>query len=232
MGLCGTGKTPSPVLKRLARADDLDDMITQVMTAACGVTINCARCHDHKLDPITQDEYYGLWAVFSGVKRADRLISAHEEEQLQSRRRELSEKLKAAHTQLSMLRGDGLSLADIVSGGDGYRNGSKNNGIDPLTGNIQTEKRGFLDGAIANRFLPSSVRFVDGVVIPNGGNGPIPISSTGLTRCRTAGNISKGVGRCSQRSRECSFFHDTRWDRLQYRIASAPVAACQCGNHI
>ncbi len=156
-------------------------MITQVMTAACGVTINCARCHDHKLDPITQDEYYGLWAVFSGVKRADRLISAHEEEQLQSRRRELSEKLKAAHTQLSMLRGDGLSLADIVSGGDGYRNGSKNNGIDPLTGNIQTEKRGFLDGAIANRFLPSSVRFVDGVVIPNGGNGPIPISSTGLT---------------------------------------------------
>ena len=56
-------ETKSEVLRRAARADDL---VTQVMTAACGVTVNCARCHDHKLDPIPTRDYYGLWAVFAG----------------------------------------------------------------------------------------------------------------------------------------------------------------------
>ncbi|MFM8537458.1 MAG: DUF1549 domain-containing protein [Planctomycetaceae bacterium] len=68
----GQVETKSDVLRRQARADDLDDMVTQVMTATCGVTINCARCHDHKLDPVPQREYYGLVAVFAGVRRAER----------------------------------------------------------------------------------------------------------------------------------------------------------------
>src|SRR5262249_18838028 len=36
------------------------------------VTIHCARCHDHKFDPITQRDYYRLQAVFAGVERGDR----------------------------------------------------------------------------------------------------------------------------------------------------------------
>ena len=58
----GQVETKSDVLKRAARAGDLDDMVTQVITSTIGITINCARCHDHKLDPITQQEYYRLWA--------------------------------------------------------------------------------------------------------------------------------------------------------------------------
>jgi hypothetical protein len=49
------------------RADDLDDLITATGTAFLGLTVNCARCHDHKFDPITQRDYYGLQAVFAGV---------------------------------------------------------------------------------------------------------------------------------------------------------------------
>ena len=78
----GQAETPSPVLKRQARADDLDDLVTQVITATCGVTIQCARCHDHKLDPISQREYYGLWAVFAGVKRGDRALPTRDTEKV------------------------------------------------------------------------------------------------------------------------------------------------------
>jgi mono/diheme cytochrome c family protein len=61
---------------RQQRVDDLDDMITATGTAFLGLTANCARCHDHKFDPITQKDYYGLQAVFAGVKHAARTIPA------------------------------------------------------------------------------------------------------------------------------------------------------------
>jgi len=54
------------------RADDLDDMITATGTTFLGLTIQCARCHDHKFDPIAQKDYYGLQAVFAGVKHGER----------------------------------------------------------------------------------------------------------------------------------------------------------------
>jgi hypothetical protein len=53
----GQVETASPALNRAARADDLDDMVTQVMATSIGLTVNCARCHDHKLDPILQKQY-------------------------------------------------------------------------------------------------------------------------------------------------------------------------------
>jgi mono/diheme cytochrome c family protein len=56
------------------RADDLDDMITTTGTTFLGLTIQCARCHDHKFDPITQKDYYGIKAVFAGVNHAVRTV--------------------------------------------------------------------------------------------------------------------------------------------------------------
>jgi hypothetical protein len=51
---------------------DRDDIVATVMSTFVSSTVHCARCHDHKFDPITQAEYYGLQAVFAGVGRADR----------------------------------------------------------------------------------------------------------------------------------------------------------------
>jgi mono/diheme cytochrome c family protein len=47
--------------------DELDDILTTTSKAFLGLTINCARCHDHKIDPIPQTDYYGMLAFFADV---------------------------------------------------------------------------------------------------------------------------------------------------------------------
>jgi hypothetical protein len=58
--------------RQIGRYIDRDDMVSTVMSTFVSMTVHCARCHDHKFDPISQDDYYGLQAVFAGVDRADR----------------------------------------------------------------------------------------------------------------------------------------------------------------
>ncbi len=58
--------------KEITRVLDRDDMVTVAMSSLVSMTAHCARCHDHKFDPISQDDYYSLQAVFAGVDRADR----------------------------------------------------------------------------------------------------------------------------------------------------------------
>jgi hypothetical protein len=50
---------------------DRDDLVTQTMGAFVSTTANCARCHAHKFDPITQEDYYALQAVFAGIGKGD-----------------------------------------------------------------------------------------------------------------------------------------------------------------
>lgn len=50
---------------------DRDDIVTQTMAAFVSTTANCARCHAHKFDPIKQEDYYSLQAVFAGVGKGD-----------------------------------------------------------------------------------------------------------------------------------------------------------------
>ena len=57
----------------IGRYLDRDDIVTSVMATFTSTTVHCARCHDHKFDPISQADYYGLQAVFAGVDKADRL---------------------------------------------------------------------------------------------------------------------------------------------------------------
>jgi mono/diheme cytochrome c family protein len=58
--------------RKAAQYLDRDDMVGTVGLAFLSTTVQCARCHDHKFDPIGQKEYYGLQAIFAGVDRADR----------------------------------------------------------------------------------------------------------------------------------------------------------------
>jgi hypothetical protein len=54
------------------RVLDRDDVVTTVVSSFNSMSAHCARCHDHKFDPIPQQDYYNLQAVFAGIDRADR----------------------------------------------------------------------------------------------------------------------------------------------------------------
>ncbi len=58
--------------KDITRSLDRDDMVATAASTFLSLTVHCARCHDHKFDPITQADYYRLQAVFAGVDRGDR----------------------------------------------------------------------------------------------------------------------------------------------------------------
>ena len=62
--------------KLKTRLLDRDDMVSSTISTFVSLTVHCARCHDHKFDPIPQSDYYRLQAVFAGVDRGDRTYAS------------------------------------------------------------------------------------------------------------------------------------------------------------
>ena len=71
-GAYDTVKSPDIGLTLMQRQDEYADMISTTGMAFLGLTTGCARCHNHKFDPITQQDYYSLQAVFAGVQHGSR----------------------------------------------------------------------------------------------------------------------------------------------------------------
>ena len=61
----------SEEMKKAVRQDELEDMVAALGQSMLGLTINCARCHDHKFDPISQREYYQVAALLGGVTQEE-----------------------------------------------------------------------------------------------------------------------------------------------------------------
>ena len=77
---------------KIARNLDRDDMLSNVFNSFCAVTIQCARCHEHKGDPITQEHYYSLQSIFAAVDKADRPYNV--DPSISKRRKDLNAKLE------------------------------------------------------------------------------------------------------------------------------------------
>ncbi len=79
--------------REVGRYLDRDDIVATVMNTFQGLTVQCARCHDHKFDPITQEEHYRLQAVFAGVGRGE--VSFELDPNASKKRKELQATLTA-----------------------------------------------------------------------------------------------------------------------------------------
>lgn len=77
-GVHNTQITASQVEKE--RYDELDDIVATVGTSMLGLTVGCARCHDHKYDPIPTSDYYRLAATFTTTVRSERNLELNAEE--------------------------------------------------------------------------------------------------------------------------------------------------------
>jgi hypothetical protein len=68
----------SAAMKKVVRQDELEDYVGTVGQTFLGLTTNCARCHDHKFDPIRQSEYYAFCSALDGVHHGERDITSPE----------------------------------------------------------------------------------------------------------------------------------------------------------
>jgi hypothetical protein len=65
----------SAAMKAVVRQDELEDIVGAIGQTYLGLTVQCARCHDHKFDPVRTEEYYRLTAAVAGVRHGERDVT-------------------------------------------------------------------------------------------------------------------------------------------------------------
>ena len=103
---------------KIARHLDRDDMVANTIGTFSSVTVHCAQCHNHKFDPISQDDYYSLQAVFSALDRADKKYFIGDPEltkkfnQLDRRQRDIAERKRVIERDAAKEAGEAVTKLD------------------------------------------------------------------------------------------------------------------------
>ena len=104
-----------PADPKQARFDELDDWVATTSQAFLGMTMNCARCHDHKIDPIPQADYYKMLAFFADIEHFSKdrnvrspynltdITAPEKRKQYEAEYSERQKKLEKLQTQMVML---------------------------------------------------------------------------------------------------------------------------------
>lgn len=89
---------------RQARQDELDEVIQTVSQGFFGLTVGCARCHDHKFDPIAQRDYYSMQAIFAGLRYGTRRLRGDKNDDWADQVPAAREKLTTLQRELESIR--------------------------------------------------------------------------------------------------------------------------------
>jgi hypothetical protein len=118
----GSGSA-SALVRAKVREDELEDMLGAVGQTFLGLTINCARCHDHKFDPVPIRDYYRLKAAFDGVYHGERQLLTPEE--IGARQNQMSShqaKIDAVQRKLNELENRGRARFHAARGKEDFQN--------------------------------------------------------------------------------------------------------------
>ena len=102
-GFCRNGPTVGNQTLDKNRYEELHDVITATTEVFLGLTVGCARCHDHKFDPISQKDYYSMLAIFHTSEKRDQFIGTTEQrrryDELRKRKKDLEQRVRSATTE-------------------------------------------------------------------------------------------------------------------------------------
>jgi hypothetical protein len=97
-------KSKDPDATALQRQDELTAMVNTTGTALLGLTLGCARCHNHKFDPVPQRDFYSMTAVFAGVRHGERALHSDRDRLIKQEQKALAEEIAGLRAQLPSLR--------------------------------------------------------------------------------------------------------------------------------
>ena len=116
-----------PTDRELAHYDGLDDIVATTGQVFLGLTVDCARCHDHKIDPIAQKDYYRLLAFFQNVNdyrnggptdEAPIFTGPESKAAFERRARELEQQRETLRTELASIENEFLARDTSSKSGD------------------------------------------------------------------------------------------------------------------
>ena len=112
-----TTKPSNDTMRKTMRQDEMEDLVGMVNQAFLGMTTNCARCHDHKFDPISTQDYYSMASALAGVEFGERDVQL--DKNAAQKVAEAKSQLETLRTELNALENRAREAAAKRRSGDG-----------------------------------------------------------------------------------------------------------------